>query len=132
MSFSERALNPHGIAAPFGRYVHGIEIPASARIVMTSGQLALAKDGSVPEGVEKQSALCFANIDKILAEAGMTRADIVKLSAFVTDRTHMAGYMRARDDFLHDVDPPPASTLLIVSGFTRPEFLVEIEAIAAK
>lgn len=120
------------MAAPFGRYVHGVEIPAGARIVMTSGQLALGADGTVPEGVAAQTALCLRNIDKILGEAGMTRADIVKLSAFVTDRAHMAGYMGARDEFLREVNPPPASTLLIVSGFTKPEFLVEIEAIAAK
>ena len=132
MSSSERALTPQDMAAPFGRYVHGVEIPAGARIVVTSGQLALVPDGTVPQGVAAQTTLCLENIERILAQAGMTRADIVRLSAFVTDRAHMQGYMRARDDFLNEVDPPPASTLLIVGGFTRPEFLVEIEAIAAR
>jgi len=42
----------------------------------------------------------------------------------------MAGYMKARDAWLAGVPSPPASTLLIVSGFTRPEFVVEIEVMA--
>lgn len=119
------------MAAPFGHYVHGVEIPAGARIVATSGQLALGADGTVPDGVAAQTVLCLENIEKILAAAGMGRGDIVRLSAFVTDRALMPGYMRARDEFLRD-DDPPASTLIIVSGFTRPEFLVEIEALAAQ
>ena len=40
----------------------------------------------------------------------------------------MKGYMEVRDRFV--ADPPPASTLMIVSGFTRPEFLVEVEGAA--
>lgn len=131
MSSSDRSLRPAGMAAPFGHYVHGVEIPAGARIVATSGQLALGADGTVPDGVAAQTVLCLENIEKILAAAGMGRGDIVRLSAFVTDRALMPGYMRARDEFLRD-DDPPASTLIIVSGFTRPEFLVEIEALAAQ
>ena len=77
------------IAPPFGRYAHGVEIPAGWRIVMTSGQLPLAVDGTVPEGAEAQAALCFANCGAIIAEAGMGPADVVRVAAFVTDRAHM-------------------------------------------
>ena len=42
----------------------------------------------------------------------------------------MAGYMAARDAWLASVPHLPASTLMIVSGFTRPEFVVEIEVVA--
>lgn len=125
-------MRPANIAAPFGRYVHGVALPPQARIVMTSGQLGIALDGTIPQTIEDQAALCFKNIAALLAEAGMRPGDIVKLSAFVTAREDMARYMRARDVFLRDVDPPPASTLMIVSGFSRPEVLVEVEAIAAR
>ena len=67
----------------------------------------------------------------ILAEAGAGPADVVRINAFVTDRAHMADYMAARDRWLAGVTRLPASTLMIVSGFTRPEFLVEVEAGAA-
>ena len=54
----------------------------------------------------------------------------MRVNAYVTDRSHMAGYMAARDSWLADVPHLPASTLMIVSGFTRPEFVVEIEVVA--
>ena len=127
-----RSLAPPTIAPPFAAYAHGVEVPAGARLVVTSGQLALAPDGTVPQGAEAQARLCLANCAAILAEAGMTPADVIHLRAFVTDRAHMAGYMAARDAWLAGVTRLPASTLVIVSGFTRPEFLVEVEVTAAK
>ncbi len=126
-----RSLMAPNIAPPFGRYAHGVEIPASWRVVVTSGQLALDAGGAVPETAEAQAALCFSNCEAILSEAGMGRANVVRIAAFVTDRTHMAGYMAARDAWLGADGPVPASTLVIVSGFTRPEFLVEVEVTAA-
>lgn len=123
-------LNPPALPPPFARYAHGVAVPPGARLVFCSGQLGMAADGTVPEGVEEQAALCFANVAAILAEAGMALSDIVRVNAYVTAREHMAGYMRARDRAV--ASPPPASTLMIVGGFTRPEFLVEVEAVAAK
>jgi enamine deaminase RidA (YjgF/YER057c/UK114 family) len=127
-----RSLAPPTIAPPFAAYAHGVEVPPGARLVVTSGQLALAPDGTVPDGAEAQARLCFANCAVILAEAGMTPADAIHLRAFVTDRAHMQGYMAARDAWLSGVARLPASTLVIVTGFTRPEFLVEVEVTAAK
>lgn len=126
-----RELTPQDIAPPFARYAHGVEVPPGARLIFTSGQLGLAADGSVPDDVRAQADICFANIDAILHSGGAGRGDVVRINAFVTDRVHMAGYMAARDRWLADVERLPASTLVIVSGFTRPEFTVEIEVIAA-
>jgi enamine deaminase RidA (YjgF/YER057c/UK114 family) len=124
-----RPLNPPSIAPPFGAYSHGVAGPAG-RLVLTSGQLGLDADGTVPASVREQAMICFGNIDAILHEAGLGRSDVVRLNAYVTDRTHMAQYMAARDAWLDGVAVLPASTLMIVSGFTRPEFLVEVEATA--
>jgi len=122
------ALNPSSIRAPFGRYSHGISVPAGARLVVCSGQLGIGADDMVPATVEGQAERCFENIKAILGEAGLTLRDIVRINAFVTAREHMRAYMSVRDRYVGD--PPPASTLVIVSGFTRPEFLVEVEATA--
>jgi enamine deaminase RidA (YjgF/YER057c/UK114 family) len=122
-------LNPASIRRPFARYSHGIEIGEGSRLVLCSGQLGVAMNEVVPADVEAQAALCFDNIAAILGEAGLTLADIVRINAYVTAREHMAGYMAVRDRYVGE--PPPASTLMIVTGFTRPEFLVEVEAIAA-
>jgi enamine deaminase RidA (YjgF/YER057c/UK114 family) len=124
-----RRLAPPSIRPPFARYSHGVEVTAGARLVFCSGQLGVKADESVPEDAAAQAELCFANIAAILAEAGMTLSDVVRINAFVTDRAHMAAYMAVRDRLFPN--EPPASTLMIVSGFTRPEFKVEVEAVAA-
>ena len=126
-----RALTPPGIRPPFARYAHAVEVPPGLRWVVASGQLGVGPDDTAPPDARAQADLCFANIDAILAEAGMTRSHVVRINAFVTDRAHMAGYMAARDAWLAEVQRLPASTLMIVAGFTRPEFLVEIEVLAA-
>ena len=84
----------------------------------------------IPEGVEAQARLCFRAIAAILGEAGMNLGDLVRINAFVTGAEYLAGYMKVRDEFIGN--PPPASTLMIVQGFARPEFKVEIEAVAAR
>ncbi|HWT31836.1 MAG TPA: Rid family hydrolase [Propylenella sp.] len=124
-----RPLNPHSLRAPFARYSHGVEIASAARLVFCSGQLGIAADGTVPATVEGQAERCFENIRAVLHEAGLGFGHVLRINAYVTRREDMAGYMAVRDRFVGD--PPPASTLMIVSGFTRPEFLVEVEAVAA-
>jgi enamine deaminase RidA (YjgF/YER057c/UK114 family) len=126
----KRALNPAEIRAPFARYSHAIEVSVGARLVFASGQLGIGPDDTVPATVEAQTERCFANVAAILAEAGMDLGDIVRIDAYVTRREDMAGYMAVRDRIVGE--PPPASTLMIVSGFTRPEFLVEVEVVAAR
>jgi enamine deaminase RidA (YjgF/YER057c/UK114 family) len=125
-----RYFAPKQVRAPFARYSHAVEIPATARWLVCSGQLGISPDDHVPDSAEAQAVLCFEAIGACLVEAGMSFADIVRLNAYVTERAHMAPYMAVRDRYVGL--PPPASTLMIVSGFTRPEFKVEVEALAAK
>lgn len=127
---TNRPLNPTTIRPPFARYSHGVEVPAGARLVVTSGQLGVAPDDSVPEDVEAQAVLCFENIKATLAEAGMTLADVVRFSAYVTDRAYFPIYGAVRSRYV--AGEAFASTLIVVSGFTRPEFKIEIEATAAR
>ncbi|MEQ1770600.1 MAG: RidA family protein [Devosia sp.] len=124
-----RPLSPTTIHPPFAPYSHGVEIPAGQKLVFCSGQLGIGQDQLVPPTAAGQTAICLDNIEAILAEAGLTMEHVVKLNAYVTGREHLAGYMEVRNKrFSH---PLPASTLMMVSGFARPEFVVEIEAIAA-
>jgi 2-iminobutanoate/2-iminopropanoate deaminase len=124
-----RALSPSTIRPPLARYSHGIAVPANHRLVITAGQLGIGLDESIPADSEGQANICFANISAILAEDGMTMADIVRLSVYVTAREHMDGYRRARDRYFPGT--PPTTTLIMVAGLVRPEFVIEIEAIAA-
>ncbi len=125
-----RRLNPNAIHPPFANYAHGLEVKPGARIVFCSGQLGIDPDGAIPDDVESQTRLCFRAIDAILGEASMSLADLVRLNAYVASAQHLAGYMKVRDEFVGN--PPPASTLMVVQGFARPEFKVELEAVAAR
>jgi enamine deaminase RidA (YjgF/YER057c/UK114 family) len=125
-----RYLTPPGIRPPFAHYSHGVEVPAAARLLFASGQLGITPADEIPEDAGAQADLCFRAIAEVLKAAGMEMSDLVRINAFVTDRAYLKPYMDARDR--HVGSPPPASTLMIVSGFARPDFKVEVEAIAAK
>ncbi|MER8547324.1 RidA family protein [Mesorhizobium sp. M0768] len=122
-------LTPKSIKPPFARYSHGVELPPGKRLVLCSGQVAITADDQIPEEAGAQAELCFRNISAILGEAGLGLSDIVRINAYVTDRAFLRPYMEVRDRLF--ASPAPASTLMIVSGFARPEFKVEIEVIAA-
>jgi enamine deaminase RidA (YjgF/YER057c/UK114 family) len=125
-----RHLVPERIRRPFARYSHAVKIAPAAHWLFCSGQLGISADDEIPEGAEAQAVLCFEAIGACLAEARMSFADIVRINAYVTDRAFMGPYMAVRDRYV--AAPPPASTLMIVAGFTRPEFKVEVEVIAAR
>lgn len=126
------ALTPATLRPPFAAYAHGTHVPAGAEWVVTSGQLGIDMEDRIPEDVEAQATLCFAACEAILAEAGFAPTDTVRINAYVTDRAYMAGYMAARDAWCAGIARLPASTLMIVSGFTRPAFKVEVEVMAAR
>jgi 2-iminobutanoate/2-iminopropanoate deaminase len=124
-----RRITPAGIHPPFANYCHATLASAGARWLYVSGQLGIRPDGVIPESFEDQAEACFGNIGRILAEAGMGVADLVRLNTYVTDPADLGAYMRVRDR--HVGDPPPASTLLVVQALARPQFRIEIEATAA-
>ena len=124
-----RRFNPDTIHPPFAKYAHAVEVEAGARIVFCSGQLGIGRDGVIPDDVEAQARLCFRAVQAVLGEAAMSLGDLVRLNAYVASAQYLGGYMKVRDEFVGN--PPPASTLIVVQGFSRPEFKVEIEAVAA-
>lgn len=125
-----KALNPSGVRPPFGRYSHGLLMPAAGDLLVTSGQLGIGIDEVVPGDAEAQAELCFAAIGRILTAGGMDFGDVIRLNGFVTRREDFPVYMAVRDRYTRA--PYPVSTLIIVSGFTRPEFCVEVEATALR
>ena len=118
----KRPINPVSIRAPFAQYSHAVDVPAG-RMLFASGQLGVSPDDRVPDDAEAQAVLCFENIKAILAEANMTFADVVRFTAYVTDRAYFPIYGAVRSRYVEG--NAFASTLVIVSGFTRPEFKVE-------
>jgi enamine deaminase RidA (YjgF/YER057c/UK114 family) len=122
-------LSPATIHPPFSAYSNGVEVPAGQRLVFCSGQLGIARDGTVPATTEAQADLCFDNLAAILAESGLALEHVVRINAYVSGREHLKPYMDVRNRRFSA--PLPASTLVVVSGFARSEFFVEVEVIAA-
>ncbi|TXI06716.1 MAG: RidA family protein [Rhizobium sp.] len=126
----KKVFNPPSVRRPFGNYNHGLLVPPGASLLVTSGQLGIDLDDRIPHDVTAQAEMCFQAIKAILDDAGMSFADVIRIAGFVTTREDFPAYMAVRDRYT--LDPKPVSTLLIVGGFTRSEFLVEVEVTAAK
>ena len=122
--------NPKSVAAPIGTYSHGIETPPDARWLHVAGQIGVRPDGSVPGTIEEQTEVVWQNILAVLADAGMGIGDVVKITSFLTRFENFPKFAQVRAKYLGS--HRPASTLLVISSLARPEFLVEVEAIAAK
>jgi 2-iminobutanoate/2-iminopropanoate deaminase len=125
-----KAHTPSAIYAPLSAYNHAIEVPPGARILESSGQLPVRVDGTWPDGIAAQTKLVWENIIAILRSADMGTEHLVRVKTFLLHREHIAEYSRVRSTFLNECRP--ASTLILVSGFTRPEWLVEVEITAAR
>jgi 2-iminobutanoate/2-iminopropanoate deaminase len=122
--------NPAEIAPPIGAYSHAIEVPANARTLHISGQVGLAPDGKLAPDIEGQTEAALNNIVGILKAAGMGLEDVVKMTTFLIDATDIAKVRAVRMRVLGS--HRPASTLLVISRLAAPEYLIEIEATAAK
>jgi enamine deaminase RidA (YjgF/YER057c/UK114 family) len=122
--------NPPTIAPPAALYVHGMEVRPNARWMFISGQVGVHPDGTVGKDAREQAEIIWANIGAILARAGMTTSDIVKLTTFSVAREHLPALREVRERVLDG--HKPASTLLLVAGLGQPQWLVEVEAYAAR
>jgi enamine deaminase RidA (YjgF/YER057c/UK114 family) len=121
--------NPSTVhAAP--NYSHGIEVPPNARWLYISGQVGAGRDGKPLEGIEAQTKQAFENLKAILASAGMSFTDVVKMTTYLIDEEDLDGFRKARGQQMGN--HRPASTLVIARRLAQPGWLVEIEAIAAK
>ena len=125
-----RHITPTDIAPPAANYSHATEVAPNARWLYLSGQVGVAADGTIPDDTAAQAEICFGNIEAILRNAGMGPGDLVRLTTYLVDLDDRAAYMAVRDR--HVGSPPPASTLLVISGLANPRFRIEVEAVAAK
>jgi len=128
-------FNPATVAPPFGHYSHALAAGPNARWLHLSGQVGVAPDGTLANGLTAQTGQAFANIAAILKDAGFDKSHLVKVTTFLVQRGEVsaddvAAYRDVRNAFLGGVRP--ASTLLGVAGLASPGWLIEIEAVAAK
>ena len=124
-----KTYNPSGIAGPFGHYDHGVEAVNVSRLLHVSGQVGSEPDGSVPDDVEAQIERVWLNIEAVLAEAGMSPANIVRTITYMLDPAYVPLLGAARLRHL-GADHRAASSTIVVAGLVRPEWKVEIDAVA--
>jgi 2-iminobutanoate/2-iminopropanoate deaminase len=122
-----QAISASTAPAAIGPYSQAIEIDG---FLFCSGQLGIdPATGSLLGGIDDQTERALLNLLAILDAAGMSAADIVKVTIFVADLAHFATvnaiYSR------HMSDPPPARSTVQVAALPR-NALVEIEAIARR
>lgn len=111
-------------------FSHAIEVSGPQRTLYIAGQVAVDAAGKVPGNIEAQCHLVWDKIEKLLQDGKMMLADVVKTTVFLTSAADIDGFRKVRAQRLGD--HAPASTLLIITQLARPEFKVEVEAIASK
>jgi enamine deaminase RidA (YjgF/YER057c/UK114 family) len=126
-------IAPAGQSAPRGAYTPAIRVDLGAvTMLFVTGQLALDPQGRVvaPHDATAQTEFIFGLLAQILAEAGMSFADVVRAQTYLTNIADFAKFTAVRDRHLGE--SRPASTLLEVKGLAHPGCCVEIELTAIK
>lgn len=120
--------------APGPGFAHTVTV--SGTLAFISGQVALDADGRLvgPGDLAAQTAQALRNLHAILRAHGADWPDVARMSWYLLDASAVQVIRDVRDEIIRPVlgdRPNPASTLVQVASLVRPEFLVEVDAIAA-
>ena len=133
MPIEHRLTTVSGVATS-PNYSHAVTV--SGRTAFVAGQIALDADGNLvgPGDVGAQAAQALANLHAVVRELGADWPDVVKFGWFLVDAA--TGVPAVRAAIEAQVVPVlgavrPASTLVAVAGLSRPDLLVEVEAVVA-
>ena len=132
-----RMLRPATLGAPRGPYSPGVLATRPTQVLYLAGQVPVDGEGSITgEGdIEMQARKVFGNIAAVLAEAGMDFSNVVKFTNYLVSPDYLPGLRAVRAELWPELFPDgdfPADTLLVVARLARPEFLIEIEAVAVR
>lgn len=102
----------------------------AAKIIWVAGHGGLFdNDHKMLKGdFDAQARQAFRNIEETLARVGAALPDIVSMAVYISDTRHGDRFVDIRKEFFPE--DFPASTLVTVTGFARPEMLVEITPVA--
>ena len=116
-----------GMPEPISHFVHVVR---AGRLVFVSGCVASDDQGrTVGAGdIIAQARQTHENIKRCLAAAGATFADVCKVTVFLKNIAHREAVNTVRKEYFGA--SRPASTLIEISQFVRPDLLLEIEAVA--
>ena len=107
-------------------------VEASARFVYVGGQNGVDVDGKiVGKDIASQSEQTYRNVIAALEAAGATLADVFKMNIYIVQGQSLQDAFAAVQKVQTQRTPPPTVSVLMVAGLANPEFLIEIEAVAA-
>ncbi len=112
-------------------YTHGMLTEGVSRWLHVAGQVGVLPDGTTADGPLEQCRAAFANLGRLLEEAGMSPEDVCQLRIFLLDRDDIGPLRQARTEFFGEGAVVP-STLIFVSGLVDPAWCVELEIVAAR
>ncbi|GAA2056365.1 RidA family protein [Leifsonia soli] len=118
-----------GIATQIGHYADAVVIAAGYEQILVSATAGIDLDGEVSADVTGQAEQAWENVTKILEAAGATVTDIVSVRHLLTHQSDIAPALAVRTRY---ITHRPASTVTVVAGLERPEFLVALEVVAAR
>ena len=123
--------NPDGVAAPEGHYSHAARPAANTELLFISGQVARGLVGNTVGigDMRAQAEQVFKNLQQILHAHGASFADAIKATIYVTDIAQAHLLKQVREQYYGTTKP--ASTLVAVTALGNPDWLLEIELIAA-
>ena len=125
-------LIPHnpteGVYATGGDWVHAMEVRGAARMLFVSGTMGLRPDFTAPPTLDEQLECVWNNLRTILASAGMTVDNIVRLTSYLRDASYAEANAQAR---IKALGPRRIPTTAIVVQTLQPDWLIELEIIAA-
>ena len=125
-------LIPHnpteGVYSTGGDWVHAMEVRGAERMLFVSGTMGLRPDFTAPPTLDEQLECVWNNLRTILASAGMTVDNIVRLTSYLRDASYAEANAQARIAALGDRRIP---TTAIVVQTLQPDWLIELEIIAA-
>ena len=130
MAANVRFINPKTLAHQTG-YSYVVDTTGPGRTVYIAGQLGLDMDNKIvgaPGDFRAQATKAIENLAAALASVGAGLSDVVKITNYLTDMSHIGIYREVRDELFKM--PRPASTAVGISALARPGALFEIEAIA--
>jgi 2-iminobutanoate/2-iminopropanoate deaminase len=125
-----RFVNPAGLAKS-PRYSHVAEI-SRGKLVLISGQVAQDASGNLVGAGDlgAQTRQVFENLKVALAASGASFKNVVNLTSFIVDMSHLEKYREIRTEYLKGMFEPPTSTTVGVPRLVREGYLLEVEAIA--
>jgi enamine deaminase RidA (YjgF/YER057c/UK114 family) len=123
------AHNPdEGVYPTGGDWIHALEVRGAERMLFVSGTMGLREDFTAPETLEEQLECVWNNLRAILASAGMTVDNIMRLTSYLRDASYAEANAQARNRALGNRRIP---TTAIVVQTLDSRWLIELEIIAA-